>query len=272
MPATAVRILCLLIIVLSFTNARTHAQTPAAEPPLEITADNTLEWDRGRQIFTAAGNAQARQDDMTVNADKLEARYKSSGEKNIDIRELTATGNVVLKSRENTAYGDKATYNLDSELAVLTGQNLRMTAPNQTVTANERFEYWVSQGKVHAIGNPVITQINEKGETNTLKADKFTATIRENGQGKRVFHTLEAQGNVIITTPAETLTGTYGIYNADTNTAEVTGGVRLTRGPNILTGEKAQVDLNTNVSRILGSGTPSGRVRGVFYPGSEKKE
>lgn len=271
MTKNTVRILCLTALLLTGSHIHAAAQTQKnSTNPLEITADNTLEWDRNNQIFTANGNARAKQGDMSVSADKLQATYKSSSAKNIDIRELEASGNVILISRESKAYGDHATYNLDSELAVLTGNNLRMTAPGQTVTAQDRFEYWVAKGKVHAIGNPVITQTNEKGETNTLKADKFTGTLKENAQGKTVFHTLEAQSNVIITTPTETLTGTYGIYNADTNTAEITGGVRLTRGPNILEGEKAQVDLNTNISRMIGSGSSSGRVRGVFYPGSKK--
>lgn len=264
-----VRLLCLSILCVLTTHTQTHAQelSSNSDAPLEITADKTLEWDRANRIFTANGNAQARQGDLEVSANTLKATYNEAKGNNLDIEQVEALGNVQLHSRDNTAYGDKAVYNLKEEYAVLTGENLRMEAPNQKITAEERFEYWVAKGKVNAIGNPVIVQTNEKGETNTLKADIFTATVKENAAGKTIFHTLEARGNVIITTPSETLTGTYGIYNAQTNTAEVSGGVRLKRGPNILEGEKAQVNLNTSISKLIGSGTSSGRVRGVFYPG-----
>jgi lipopolysaccharide export system protein LptA len=75
---------------------------------------------------------------------------------------------------------------------------------------------------------------------------------------------------VKITTPTEVLTGDYGIYKAETNTAEVKGNVKIVRGPNTLEGDRAQVDLNTNVSSMFG-GEGTGRVKAVFFPGSEKK-
>jgi lipopolysaccharide export system protein LptA len=96
--------------------------------------------------------------------------------------------------------------------------------------------------------------------------------MKETKQGRRELDTLEATGNVIIKTGAETVTGSYGIYRAATNKAELTGGVTIKRGENILQGARAEVDLNTNTSRMFGgAGGQQGRVRGVFYPGSEKK-
>ena len=67
------------------------------------------------------------------------------------------------------------------------------------------------------------------------------------------------------------LTGDRGIYQASTNIAELHDNVKITRGPNVLEGEKAQVNLETNVSKISGGSGETGRVRGVFYPGSEEK-
>ena len=45
--------------------------------------------------------------------------------------------------------------------------------------------------------------------------------------------------------------------------------MKITRGPNILEGDRADVNLTTNVSTMKGSPAAGGRVRGVFYPGSE---
>src|SRR5690606_17134882 len=98
----------------------------------------------------------------------------------------------------------------------------------------------------------------------------------ENEKGERIPQALEAENNVIITTPEEVLTGSRGTYRADTNIAQVSGSVKIRRGPNVLEGERAQVDLTTNVSTMFGGGGTitgsDGRVRGVFYPGSEKKD
>ncbi len=50
----------------------------------------------------------------------------------------------------------------------------------------------------------------------------------------------------------------------------MTGGVTIIRGPNSLKGDRAEVDMNTNTSQLFGGGG-SGQVKGIFYPGSEKK-
>ncbi len=86
-----------------------------------------------------------------------------------------------------------------------------------------------------------------------------------------MLKTLEAIGNVVITTETEVLRGERGVYNAATNVAELHENVKITRGPNVLEGTKAQVDLDTNISKIFGGAQNGGQVRGVFYPGSEDK-
>src|SRR5690606_2784393 len=78
----------------------------AGAEPVEITADRTLEWDRSNRVFTANGNAKARQGDTAVESDRLVAKYRSSHAKSIDIHELEAIGNVILISADSKAYGD----------------------------------------------------------------------------------------------------------------------------------------------------------------------
>ena len=55
-----------------------------------------------------------------------------------------------------------------------------------------------------------------------------------------------------------------------TNTVTLSGNVVLTQGPNVLRGERLIVDLNSGVSRIEAGKGGSGRVQGLFVPGSEK--
>jgi lipopolysaccharide export system protein LptA len=243
-----------------------------SKEPVEITADGTLEWLRNDKKFIARKNAIAQQGEVSLAAQTLTAYYREAQGTDMEIWKVNADQDVVLKSRESTAYGQQAEYDLDKGIAVMTGNNLKMESPDQTVTAKESFQYWVTDGRLVATGRAKVVRPKPQGGGNdTLEADKISAVLKENSKGERVLHSLEAVGNVVITTPTETIAGAYGIYKADTNKAELTGHVTLKRGPNTLEGEKAEVDLNTNTSRLFGNGTDRGRVRGVFFPGSEKK-
>ena len=266
------KILYAIAIIIGFT---THVQaqevSKSAKPPLEITADNSLEWYRAEQKLVAKGNAIAKQETSSIEAETLSANYREGAEGRFEISQMNADSNVIIRAQNSTAYGDNAVYNLDQSLATMTGESLRMISPDQVVTAQERFEYHVDQGKLLAIGNAEATRPNKNGGNDKLNANTISAVFKENAQGERVLETLEAKGNVIITTPAEKVTGTYGIYRASTNKAEIKGNVMITRGPNILQGERAEVDMTTNTSRIFGGGTQNnGRVKAVFYPGSSE--
>lgn len=243
-----------------------------SKEPLEITADGTLEWHRNDQVFIATKNAKAKQGDVSVEAAKLNADYRDDTGQNFEIWRVRADNDVRITSRDTIAHGDNAVYDINKGYAEVTGNDLRLISPDQTVTAQEKFEYWAVEGRLVAIGNARIIRQNEKGETNTLDADTITAYLKDDAQGRRVLDRMEANGNVTITTPTEVLTGNNGVYNATTNMADITGNVKIKRGPNILEGAKADVNLTTSVSRMFGgAGTSGGRVRGVFYPGSEKK-
>ncbi|MFN3700616.1 MAG: LptA/OstA family protein [Alphaproteobacteria bacterium] len=236
--------------------------------PLEITADGTLEWHRDANKFIATKNAIAKQGEVSLAGEKLTALYRSVAGNNFDLHTIQAEDDVRIQSRDTVAHGDKADYDIIKGYAEMTGSDLRLISPDQTVTAQDKFEYWTEDGRLIAIGNAKITRRNERGEINTLQADRLTAFMKDNAQGQRVLERLEADGNVIITTPTETLTGNRGVYLASTNIAEITGNVTIRRGPNVLEGTKADVNLNTNISRMFGGGDALTRVRGVFYPSS----
>lgn len=264
-----------IFVLMCFISGGVQAQEASlgnSKEPLEVTADGTLEWHRNEKKFLAKKNAEAKQGDVSIQGELLTANYTESDEQNIKISRVDASQNVVIKSRETDAYGDEGYYDLDKGYAELTGDNLKMVGTDQVVTARDRFEYWAVEGKLIAIGAAKITRRNEQGEVNTLEADTITAFMKNNEQGDRVLDRLVANDNVVITTPTEVLTGNYGVYEATSNEAEITGNVKITRGPNILEGARATVDMNTSISRMYGSGGARGRVKGVFIPGSEKKD
>jgi lipopolysaccharide export system protein LptA len=277
-------ILCLMCLVPSHGLAQT-VPAPAPAPassnqPIEITATETVEWLRDQKQYIARKDVIVKQGAMEIHSDLLTADYREGAQSSTEIWQLTAEGNVQVKDETTTAYGDKGVYDVPKGVAVLTGGNLRLVSPDQTVTATERMEYYANERMAKAIGNATVVRAEDKLQANVLTAyfkdesaqPAATAKAKPAGGplgGGGNIDRLEADGNVVITTPTEKITGSKAVYRAATNTAEITGKVRLVRGENVLEGARAEVNLTTNVSKMFGSKTENGRVRGVFFPGSE---
>lgn len=274
-------------LLLSSAAFAQDAPAPAANAnagqPIEISATKTVEWLRNEKKYVARENVVVTQGGMTINTDLLTADYRETPQSATEIWQLTAEGNVIIKDDTNTAYGDLGVYDVTTGIATLTGQNLKLVSPDQTVTATERMEYYSNTRQAKAIGNAKVTRA-----TDTLTADSITAFFKDGtapkapapaapsnaagplGGGGGNLDRLEADGRVVIITPTEKLYGNKGVYRAASNTAELIGKVKIERGENVLEGERAEVNLTTNVSKMFGSNKDGGRVRGVFFPGSEK--
>lgn len=234
---------------------------------VEILADQTLEWHRNEKLFIARGNASASHNGSIVYGDILSAFYSDAAGKNLDIKRLTAKGNVRIESRDGVAYGDRIDYDAENQSAVMTGERLLMRSDKQEVSASEKFEYDVVGGKLTAKGNAMV---NSHG--NSLSADTIAAVFEEK-DGKRILKSASAAGNVVIKTEGEILYGDRGVYTAGNNTAEITGNVRIERGKSVIKGDRGTVDLSTNISRLYGGDAGDGelgRVHGVFFPESAK--
>ncbi len=258
------------------------AQT-SNEQPIEITATKTVEWLRDQKQFVARENVIVTQGNMKILSDLLTADYRDGASSSMEIWQITAEGNVEIKDETNTAYGDHGVYDVPKGVAVLTGENLRLVSPDQTVTAKDRMEYHSNERLAKAIGNAKVVRAKD-----TLNANVITAYFKDesaapaakpepakasnNPMGGGSLDRLEADGNVVITTPTEILRGSKAVYRADTNIAEITGKVRIERGENVMEGNRAEVNLTTNVSKMFGTGKEGGRVRGVFFPGSNNKD
>jgi len=106
-------------------------------------------------------------------------------------------------------------------------------------------------------------QDDESGnDGKTLKA----ATPGPGGEQK--IKRLEARGGVVVTQKEQTATGETGIFDMHSNTVTLIGNVVMTQGKNVLRGDKLVVDLTSGVSRVESGKNGSGRVQGLFLPGS----
>ena len=110
--------------------------------PIEIFADNGMEWQQENLIFLARGNARAVRGPVTVFADELRAYYRENPDGATDIWRLDANGKVRIETQGETAFGEKAVYQIDDGILVISGGRVRLVTGGDEITADKQIEYW----------------------------------------------------------------------------------------------------------------------------------
>ncbi|WP_198377622.1 LptA/OstA family protein, partial [Neoroseomonas rubea] len=227
---------------------------------------------------------------VTVDADRLLARYRPRGGATDaaqrppaespggggEIWRLEAEGNVTVTSATDRAEGDRAVYDIDQAVMVMTGQALRLVTPDNTMTARDSVEYWSARRMAVARGNAVVVT----NDGRRVRADTLVAYFAESAapgaqpqpaaapgateQRTNSIERVEAYGNVEIRTAEEVVRGDRGVYSPVTGLARLLGTVRITRGDNTLTGQEAIVNMQTGVARLVSA--PGARVQGLVVP------
>ncbi len=262
--------------------------------PIEVTARDGIEWRQNEQLVIARGAARAVRGGVTVDADLLLARYRPRGGAPAEARpasegpggaseiwRLEAEGNVVITTATDRAEGDRAIYDLDQAVMVLTGRNLRLTSPDNVLTARDSVEYWPQRRMAVARADAVVVTKDDK----RVRADVLVAYFKEApteassaprpqparsageaapGEGSNL-EKVEAYGRVEIRTAEEVIRGDSGVYTPPNGLARLLGNVRIVRGDNTLTGCEAIVNMDTGISRLIAC--PNERVRGLIVPG-----
>ncbi|MGB8274789.1 MAG: LptA/OstA family protein [Alphaproteobacteria bacterium] len=276
-----------------------------SDQPVEINADEGIEWRQEQKIYVAKGNASAKRGDVTLHADTLTAHYRPTGEGGTDIWRIDAAGHVSIVSPSATASGDNGVYEVPTGILVLKGRDLKLVAQSFTVTARDSLEYYEAKRMAVARGNADVTS-----EDRNLKADIVTAYFRDASEkapkkleekseaksdaksdatprtkpagttkakkpagagdpGATELQRVEAFDNVRVSSPGQVATAERGVYDVESGIVTLYGSVKITRGDNQLNGEFGEMNMNTGVSRLL-SGPPGaeGRkpVRGLFSP------
>jgi lipopolysaccharide export system protein LptA len=271
--------------------------------PIDITARDGIEWLKEQRQVIARGDARAIRQNVTVTGDRLIAFYrpkngvetqpdKSDPTAETDtggneIYRVQAEGHVLIFTPTDQAQGDHAVYDIDQAVLVITGQNLKLTTPNDVLTARDTLEYWSQKHMAVARGNAVVvTNDGRRLAADTLVAYTSDAPATPAGatpasatsanakpptddplgaSGK--LEKVEAYGNVSVRTVTDTATGDRAVYVPDTGIARLAGRVRITRGQNQLEGSEAEVNMKTGISNLL-AGTGQ-RVQGLVVPNDE---
>ncbi|MFV3074093.1 LptA/OstA family protein [Niveispirillum fermenti] len=95
-------------------------------PTETVTARDSLEYWREQELAVARGDALAARDKDRIRADRLVALLARDDQDKLGLSRVDGDGNVVITTQSETARGEKGTYDLDSEMALLTG-NVRVT-------------------------------------------------------------------------------------------------------------------------------------------------
>jgi len=233
----------------------------AGDAPLEIFAEQGIEWHRDQNVYIARGNARAISGDTELRANELRAYYSGSNDGSGEIQRVEAIGGVVITSANGKVYGDRGVYDVPGKVMVLTGNNLKLVTEHDTVTARDSLEYWEGKDLAVARGDAEAKRVDPKdGKVNIIKAEVMTANFYEVG-GKKDLRVVDAYQEVEIMTPCEYAIGDRARYLVPEQVAILTGNVKITRGNNQLNGDEAEVNLVTGISTLKGD-----RVTGLLVP------
>ena len=228
--------------------------------PTTIEATEFLEWNQTAGTYIAKGNALVKQNQSSITADHIIARYLINSEKR-DITRVIASGGVVYIEGKNTARGEKLDYNLEENFYVLTGEKSSVEGPRGIMTATESITYDAADDpnrKVTATGKARY----KNSDGRTVFGDKLIAYIRADGTLK----TISGYDNTkVVTDNGTTATADRLHYAAETALANLDGNVEITDKENVMRGAKAKIDFDNEISRIIS--IPGGkRVSGILTP------
>ena len=234
--------------------------------PIEITADNGIEWGKNKGILIASGNAKASRGGITVLAEVLRAYYRKKTTGGTDLYRLDAAGGVKIFSDTESMEGQTAVLDFEQAILKVDGKKVIYKAGPDTITANQQMEYWERQKMAVARGNAVAIH---KGKT--LRADVLKALLRKNKTGRSEVYIIEAFNNVLIVSDKDRLRSDSAIYKLDSGIVTLKKNVSIVREDSILNGDLAEINLKTGISKLLtvdsvGSRKERKRVRGLIYP------
>ena len=236
------------------------------DEPIEIFADNGIEWHKNKNKYVALGNAKALSGTLSLESDKIEAFYKENDSSSMNITEVRAKKNVVVQDKKmKITGGEYAEYKILKDYFLINGSNIILTSDKNILKSNKKLEYWRSKNIAIATGKAEAKKDTEF----VVMADKLVWYLQEKNQ-KTTVKKLLGFKNVSIKTNNEVAFSDKAIYNNETEICKLYGNVKLQRGESFLIGEYAEVDLRSGISKLLpapGTKLNENRVRALIDKG-----
>lgn len=242
-----IRLLVIFFFFPNWINSQQIINQKQNGEPVEIYAEQGIEWHKNDNKYLAIGNAIAKSGKMSVNSDRIEAFYEESDNSGMDIKLVKAHRNVVVTDENLKIVGGKlAEYNLRKDYFSIFGKNLILTSQENKLESNKKMEYWRTKGVAIASGKAKA----QKGNEFKIKAEKLVWYLNENDKKidvKKIF----GFENVSIYSNNEVAFSDKALYNKESGICKLFGNVKLQKGDSFLTGDYAEVDLNKGISKLL---------------------
>lgn len=242
-----IRLLVIFFFFPNWINSQQIINQKQNGEPVEIYAEQGIEWHKNDNKYLAIGNAIAKSGKMSVNSDRIEAFYEESDNSGMDIKLVKAHRNVVVTDENLKIVGGKlAEYNLRKDYFSIFGKNLILTSQENKLESNNKMEYWRTKGVAIASGKAKA----QKGNEFKIEAEKLVWYLNENDKKidvKKIF----GFENVSIYTNNEVAFSDKALYNKENGICKLFGNVKLQKGDSFLTGDYAEVDLNKGISKLL---------------------
>ena len=242
-----IRLLVIFFFFPNWINSQQIINQKQNGEPVEIYAEQGIEWHKNDNKYLAIGNAIAKSGKMSVNSDRIEAFYEESDNSGMDIKLVKAHKNVVVTDENLKIVGGKlAEYNLRKDYFSIFGKNLTLTSQENKLESNKKMEYWRTKGVAIASGKAKA----QKGNEFKIEAEKLVWYLNENDKKidvKKIF----GFENVSIYTNNEVAFSDKALYNKENGICKLFGNVKLQKGDSFLTGDYAEVDLNKGISKLL---------------------
>lgn len=294
---------CTTALCLSPSVARGQGLDMSHGEQVHISSAGPQTYDQNARTITFADRARAVRGNVTIDADQLigflrkkaPAPGASTGETgsgktdtdttgaangdssmggSMELYRMEAIGHVHIYTDTDQAWGDKALYDIDQSTLVMTGKHLRLTTPQDVMTARDVMEYHAQTHMSVGRGDATVTTNDGK----RIKADVLVAISKPDsapaGAGKTDTNDGNARsskldrayawGHVLLRTPNETATGDRGVYVFDTQMARLIGHVHVTSGQNQNNGASAIVNMKTGIAIM--NPAPGQRIEGFVIP------
>ncbi|WP_408888548.1 hypothetical protein [Novacetimonas maltaceti] len=188
-----------------------------------------------------------------------------------EVYRLEAVGHVHIFNNTDQAWGDRAVYDMDQAVLVMTGTDMKMTTPQDILTARDTVEYHSREHMSVSRGNATLTT----NDGRQMRADILVGYDRprsgrtphaagRDAGGAGTIERVDAFGHILIRTQSEAVTGDRGVYVPDSAIARIVGNVHISRGLNEISGASAIVNMRTGIATL--TDTPGSRVSGLVVP------
>ena len=95
-----IKFLIIIFFFPNFLNSQQIVNNKKNVKPIEIFAEQGIEWHKNEKKYLAIGNAMAKSGTMSLNSDRIEAFYEEKDQDAMDIKIVKAHKNVKVKDND----------------------------------------------------------------------------------------------------------------------------------------------------------------------------